>query len=79
MFVTSTAKKILDEALSLPEDERAALVDALNESLEAPEDDLSPEWKAEIARRIAAVERGESRLIPGDEVEARIRETLSRI
>jgi len=77
--VTSAAKKILDDALSLPEDDRAALVDALNESLEAPEEDLSPEWKAEIARRIEAVERGESRLIPGDEVEARIRETLSRI
>ena len=77
--MTSAAKKILDDALSLPEDDRAALVDALNESLEAPEEDLSPEWKAEIARRIEAVERGESRLIPGDEVEARIRETLSRI
>ena len=77
--MTSTAKKILDEALALPEDERAALVDALNESLEAPEEDLSPEWKAEIAHRIEAVERGEPRLIPGDEVEARIRETLSRI
>jgi len=79
VFVTTTAKKILQDALSLPEADRAALVDALNESLEAPEDDLSPEWKAEIARRIAAVERGESRLIPGDEVEVRIRETLSRI
>jgi len=78
VFVTSTAKKILDEALALPED-RAALVDALSESLETLEDDLSPEWKAEIARRIDAVERGESRLIPGDEVDARIRETLRRI
>ncbi len=79
MFVTSTARRILEDALSLPEEERAALVDALNESLEEPADDLSPAWKAEIIRRIQAVEQGESRLIPGDEVEARIRETLSRI
>jgi putative addiction module component (TIGR02574 family) len=77
--VTSKAKKILEDALGLPEQERAALVDALNESLEAAEDDLSPEWKAEIIRRIEAIERGESRLIPGDEGEARIRETLLRI
>ena len=77
--MTSAAKKILDQALALPEDERAALVDALTRSLETSEDDLSPEWKAEISRRIEAVERGESRLIPGDEVDARIRETLSRI
>ena len=55
------------------------MVAALNESLQAAEDDLSPHWKAEIARRIEAVERGESSLIPGDEVEARIRETLRRI
>ena len=39
----------------------------------------SLEWTAEIVRRIEAVERGESRLIPGDEVEARIREALGRI
>jgi putative addiction module component (TIGR02574 family) len=77
--MTSATKKILEEALALPEDERAALVSALNESLETAADDLSPEWKAEIARRIEAVERGESRLIPWDEVEARIRETLRRI
>jgi putative addiction module component (TIGR02574 family) len=55
-----------------------ALIDALADSI-VGDDDLSPEWKAEIARRIEAVERGESHLIPGDEVEARIRQTLSRI
>ncbi|MGB5283416.1 MAG: addiction module protein [Polyangiales bacterium] len=77
--MTSATKKILEDALALPEEQRATLVAALNESLEAAEDDLSPHWKAEIARRIEAVERGESSLIPGDEVEARIRETLRRI
>ena len=73
--MTSTAEKILEDALSLPEDERAALADALNESL-SPASDLSPAWKAEIARRIDAVESGESRLIPGDEALARVRAAL---
>ncbi|MCB9658229.1 MAG: addiction module protein [Sandaracinaceae bacterium] len=73
--MTSTAQKILEDALSLPEDERAALADALNESL-SPKGDLSPAWKAEIARRIEAVEGGESRLIPGDEALARVRAAL---
>ena len=77
--MTSTTKKILEDALALPEEQRATLVAALNESLETTEDDLTPEWKAEIARRIEAVERGDSRLIPGDEVEARIRKTLREI
>ena len=77
--MTSATKKILEDALALPEEQRATLVAALNESLETTEDDLTPEWKAEIARRIEAVERGDSRLIPGDEVEARIRKTLREI
>ena len=73
--MTSTAEKVLEDALALPEDERAALADALNESL-SPAGDLSPAWKAEIARRIEAVERGESRLVPGDEAMARVRAAL---
>jgi len=77
--VTSVTKKILEDALALPEEQRATLVAALNESLETTEDDLTPQWKAEIARRIEAVERGDSRLIPGDEVEARIRKTLREL
>ncbi len=78
-MVTSVTKKILEDALALPEEQRATLVAALNESLETTEDDLTPQWKAEIARRIEAVERGDSRLIPGDEVEARIRKTLREL
>jgi len=77
--VTAEAKKIFEQALALPEPERAALIDALADSLQAVDEDLSPEWEAEIARRIDAVERGESTLIPGDEVEARIRRTLDGI
>jgi len=72
----STAKKILEDALGLPADERAALADALNQSLSHVVD-LSPAWKAEIASRIEAVERGESRLVPGDEVAARVRAALA--
>lgn len=78
--MTAEAKKLFEQALALPERERVALIDALADSIvSGDDDDLGPEWKAEIARRIEAIERGESRLIPGDEVEARIRETLGRI
>lgn len=52
-------------------------MDALNQSLSSRDaDKLSPEWQAEIERRIEAIENGESKLIPLDEVEARIRRTL---
>ena len=76
--MTAEAKKILAEALALPESERADLVDSLKDSLRGSGDELSPEWTVEIARRIAAVERGESKLIPADEIEARILRALDR-
>ena len=72
-------KDVFEHALSMSARDRAALADVLDESLQDVEADLSPEWKAEIARRIAAVERGESRLIPADEVEARIHASLARL
>jgi putative addiction module component (TIGR02574 family) len=75
----SAARKILEQALALPSEERSALLEALGESLEPGDDALSPEWKAEIESRIAAVERGEAKLIPGDEVEARILRSLAQI
>jgi putative addiction module component (TIGR02574 family) len=78
--VTVEAKKIFEQALALPAPQRAELIDALAESIVSDDDDdLGPDWQAEIARRIEAVERGESRLIPGDEVEARLRAMLGRV
>lgn len=68
--MTEGTRDVFAQALALAAEDRAALIDALAESL--LEHDLSPEWKAEIARRIEAVERGESRLIPAEEVEARV-------
>jgi putative addiction module component (TIGR02574 family) len=57
--VNAEVKKIFEQALALPEHERIALIDALADSI-VGDDGLSPEWKAEIARRIEAIERGES-------------------
>lgn len=75
--MTPAAQKIFEEALSLPDRERAMLVDALDASLDSPDDaDLNPKWNAEIQRRIGAVERGEARLVPWNEVETRIRKRL---
>ncbi len=76
--MTSAAKKLLEEALALPSEDREKLVEALADSLEPSEIDLSPAWKTEIERRVEAIERGESRLIPGDEVDARLRAVLDR-
>jgi putative addiction module component (TIGR02574 family) len=70
-MVTPAAEKILAEALALPADEREAVVEALSHSLDPVE--LSPEWRAEIARRIETIERGEAVL---NDAEAHLRAML---
>lgn len=76
--MTSAAKKVLEEALALPSEDRAELMEALAESLDVAEIRLTSAWQAEIGRRVEAVEQGESLLIPGDEVDARLRAALGR-
>ena len=76
--MTSTAKKILDEALSLPENEREELVAALSDSLDPEPVELSLEWTSEIGNRIVQIERGEVAPVPWSEVEARIKSSLGR-
>jgi len=56
--MTSAAKKILEDALALPQTEREELVGALSNSLDPIE--LSPEWQVETARRIRSIENGEA-------------------
>jgi len=72
--VTSTAKKILDEALALPDEEREALVEVLITSLQwdSPED-VERAWSEEIVRRLERHERGETVAVDWDEAKRRIR------
>ncbi|MDH5491944.1 MAG: addiction module protein [Myxococcales bacterium] len=72
--MTSTAKRILDEALSLPDDEREALVEVLITSLQldSPED-VERAWSEEIVRRLERHERGETVALDWEEAKRRIR------
>jgi len=62
--VTSAAKKVLQEALALSQQEREELVGALSNSLDPVQ--LSPEWNAEIGARIRKIERGEAEFLDAD-------------
>lgn len=68
-------EQIFNEALSLPDADRAELADRLHASLG---DDVDPEieaaWLAEIERRIDAVDRGEIEMMTLDEFRRRMRE-----
>ena len=77
-LVTAAAKKILEDALALTDDERMELMSALSDSFEPKPTELSPEWKAEIEDRIGQLERGDVEPVEWDQVEAKIRATLAR-
>jgi hypothetical protein len=68
---------ILEEALKMPAEERAELVERLIDNLDDNEVELSPEELAELDDALVdadhAVERGE--LIPDDEVVLLMRQT----
>ena len=70
---------LLEQAKKLSADERAALIDALDD-LNAPPD---PQWEAawirECEDRLAALGRGEMQTYDGDEVMAEARARLKRI
>ena len=63
--MTSTAKKVLEQALALPSEDREELVGALSSSLEPVA--LSSEWESEIADRIRRVESGQAVFHDADE------------
>jgi putative addiction module component (TIGR02574 family) len=74
----ATSEEIFREAMTLSPEVRAELAERLIGSLA---EDVSPEITeaqlAEIKRRIADVESGKAKLIPGDEVLARARRLLA--
>jgi len=77
--MTANAQKLLDDALTLPANDRAQLAAELLASLDAMEAGVEAAWAAEIARRAE-----DARENPGDEEDWRSalaeiqREVLSR-
>lgn len=69
-------RKLLEEALELPERSRADLAAALLESLEPEADEgVETAWAEEIARRLRDVESGAVKPIPWEEARKLIFET----
>jgi putative addiction module component (TIGR02574 family) len=75
----STAKKIFDDALSLPADARLDLVDRLLISLNSPtRAQIDRLWAEEAERRIEEIDDGKVKMIPGKRVFADIRKKYPR-
>jgi len=63
-----TTKKLIEEALSLPIEERALIADSLLRSLNVPNDAIDANWTEVAKRRLQELRSGKVKPIPGDEV-----------
>jgi putative addiction module component (TIGR02574 family) len=78
-IVTKGARQLLEDALKLELDERAALAAELIESLDPETDeDAEAAWAAEIERRAARARSGEDPGIPWSEVRERLQRGLAK-
>ncbi len=72
--MVTTNDRVIEEALSLPADVRLSLVEKLLTSLNLPiDEEIDRLWAEEAERRLSQIEKGKTKLIPGDEVFGRIR------
>lgn len=61
-------KKLIDEALSLPVEERATIVDFLLKSLNTPDPAIDKKWIKIAKKRLTELRSGKVKPVPGNEV-----------
>lgn len=71
-------RKIIEEALSLPVEERALIADSLLRSLNRPDISIDAKWMEVVKRRLQELRSGKVKPIPGDEVFAKVLKRLSK-
>ena len=73
-----STKELIEQAMALPVEERALVVDSLLRSLNPPQADVDAQWAAEARRRLAELRSGEVEAIPGEAVFERVWERFKR-
>jgi len=71
-----TPDQIVEEVRRWPQEQVTELLDRLAGTLQAEDPALEQAWKQETRRRIADIESGAVRGIPGEEVSNRIRQIV---
>ena len=72
----TTATDILDQALHLPDTERALIAERLIFSLDPatdPDAEVELAWQEEVRKRLAQIDHGEVQCVPWEEVRDRLR------
>lgn len=62
------SQELFDEAVSLPVEIRAQLVDKLLRSLHPVQKEIDELWAAEAEKRVEEIKSGKVKTTPGDEV-----------
>ena len=71
--MTSDATKLLEAALKLPPEARAAMAGSLLDSLDTTVDsDAEGKWEEEIARRLKDLDSSSSRVVPWSDARRKI-------
>ena len=65
-------KQLIEEAVSLPLEERAIVVDSLLRSLNQPESEIDKQWAHEAKRRLSELRSGHTEAIPGNDVFSKV-------
>lgn len=73
-----STKDIIQEAASLPVEERIIVVDYLLRTLNIPNPDIDSEWIAVAKHRLLELRTKRVDPVPGDQVFARIKERFRR-
>jgi hypothetical protein len=71
-------EKIIEEALSLPVEQRAFIADCLLKSLNTPSPEIEKAWLEAARRRIAEIRSGEVTPVPGNEVFDKIKRRFAK-
>lgn len=71
-------KKLIEEVLSLPVDERARIANTLLESLNVPNPAIDKKWAEVAKRRLEELRSGKVKPISGDEVFERVQKRFSK-
>ena len=70
--MSSNALRLLDEALQLPDQDRAELALRLLDSVGEPTDQVERAWIEEAKQRLAEIESGQVQTVPWSEARVRI-------
>jgi putative addiction module component (TIGR02574 family) len=71
-------KEIIEEAESLPVEERVIVIDSLLRTINPPLADVDTEWMNVAKRRLAELRSGQVKAVPGNEVFSRIRNRFEK-